>query len=245
MPRVRISIGDLKCIKQADSRGTDDVYWIANLRSGPAADAKQTQMAKLWYDECYRSSQPEMLAIGTGQTKRFTNPVIYDEEVRAGNYVYGTVHFLERDTPLGNYVGKIAESLSIVIGGLAVAAVLGFIIGFWLNGISGAFGGAIIGIVGIGTLGFLLGAIIELLRPVDGDVHLGGLPIVIGPLGGPPPASDKDAWPLTLMPAGKLEVVDAHGAELTVYPSSHMHHATSTGHRYETVVQLDINGGHR
>jgi hypothetical protein len=245
MPRVKVSIGDVKCVRQADSMGTDDVYWIANLRSAATLDQKHTEMARLRFDETYRTSQPEMLTIGTGQTKRFTNAIVYDDEVRPGSYVVGTIHFVERDTPLSNYFAKIASLLGVVFGGLALAAVVGFGIGFWMAGLTGAIGGAIVAAAAVGVVGFLVGALIELMRPVEGDVHLGGIPITVGPIGAPPPNSDKDTWQLTMTPAGKLEVVDAHGAELVTYPSSHMHHAVPVGHRYETTLQLEVTGGHR
>jgi hypothetical protein len=245
MPRVRISIGDLKCVRQADSLGTDDVYWIANLRSAPSLDQRHTEMARLRFDDSYRTSQPEMLAIGTGQTKRFANNIVYEEDVPSGSYVFGAIHFVERDTPMSNYFAKLASLVGLILGGLALAAVLGFGIGFWMAGLTGAFGGAIVAASIVGVMGFVVGALIESMRPVEGDVHLGGIPITVGPIGAPPPNSDKEAWQLVMTPAGKLEVVDAHGAELVTYPSSHLHHAAPVGHRYETTLQLEITGGHR
>ena len=60
------------------------------------------------------------------------------------------------------------------------------------------------------------------------------------------PDGDKESWPLTMRPDGKLEVVDIHGAELVMYESSHVHgHPKEAGHKYETVVSLEIAGGAR
>ena len=245
MARVKVSIGDLKCVRQADSIATDDVYWMANLRCAAAVDQTHTNMARLPMDESYRTSQPELLSIGSGQTSRFKNALIYDEEVRPGWYVFGTVHFLERDTPLSNFVAKMTSLLGIIFGGLVMAGVIGFAIGYWMGGLATAGGTAILAVALVGVVGFFVGALIELTRPVEGDVHLGGMPIKVGPIGAPPPNSDKDTLQLTLAASGKLEVVDAHGAELAIYPSSHMHHAVALGHRYETTLQLEISGGHR
>jgi hypothetical protein len=246
MPRVKISISDLKCVRQADSIGKDDVFWIANLRSAPAVDEAHTAMARISYDEDYYSSLPEMVTIGAGETKGFTTKnVVYEGEVAAGSYVFGTVHFLERDTPLSNYFTKILALLGIIFGGLALAAVVGFAVGYGFGGMTVAIGAAIIGVVGVGLIGFFVGGVIDLTRPVESDAHLGGMRIVVGPLAQPPPDSDKDAWPLILAPSGKLEVVDAHGAELIIYTSSHHVHGVSAGHRYETALQLEITRGHR
>jgi hypothetical protein len=50
MPQVRLTIGDLKCVRQADSIGKDDVYWVANLRSGQSVDETHTNLRKLSFD---------------------------------------------------------------------------------------------------------------------------------------------------------------------------------------------------
>jgi hypothetical protein len=47
------------------------------------------------------------------------------------------------------------------------------------------------------------------------------------------------------MPSGELEIVDANGANLIVYTSSHHEHPVTGGHQYETSVQLLIMRGHR
>jgi hypothetical protein len=105
--------------------------------------------------------------------------------------------------------------------------------------------GAIIAVAVVGLVGFFVGAMIELIRPAGSDAHLGGMRILVGPLLPPPPNSDNETWPLVMTPAGKLEVVDAHGAELVIYESTHRTHAVRGGHRYETSVRLEITGGHR
>jgi hypothetical protein len=245
VPRVKISVGDLKCINQADSLGKDDVYWVANLRSAPAVDQARTALTKITYDEDYLTSLPEMVRIGSGETKRFTNDVVYDEEVPANSYVFGSVHFMERDTALSNFAAKLFEAIAIVVIGLVLAAVIGFGIGYWIGGVGAAFGWAIIAVVAVGVIGFFVGAMIALVRPEESDIHLGGMRVVVGPLRVPPPSNDKDTWRLSLTPSGKLEVVDAHGAELVVYASSHTAHAVRTGHNYETALTLDITAGHR
>jgi hypothetical protein len=245
MPQVRISVSDLKCVRQADSMGKDDVYWIANLQCAAAVDPRYTDMTKLAYDAGYRTSLPEMVPIGAGETKRFSNSVVFDGEVRAGWYLFGTVHFMERDTPMSNYVAKIWAVLGMVFGGLAIAAVIGFAIGWWLGGWSIALGAAIIAIAAVGVVGFLVGALIVLSRPAETDAHLGGLRVQIGPLAAPPPGNDKETWPLTVIPSGRLDVVDEHGAELISYVSSHDVHPVASGHRYETALQLEVSGGHR
>jgi hypothetical protein len=245
MPRVRISVEDIKCIRQADSVGRDDVYWIANLRSGQAPDPKHTNMMTLAYDEDYVASLPELVTIAAGEAKRFNRNVVYDKEVRAGSYLFGTIHFLERDLPRGNFLAKIAELLAVIIGSLVAAAVIGFAIGYWLGGMAPAIGTAILAVAAVALVGFLVGALLEMARPAESDAHLGGMRFTIGPLAPPPPNSDSEKWQLSLTPSGKLEVVDAHGAELIVYESSHHAHGMASGHRYEATVALDITGGNR
>jgi hypothetical protein len=245
MPRVTIKVGDLKCIQQADSVGRDDVYWVANIRSAATVDQAHTDLTSIAFDDAYASSLPEMVSIGARQTQRFNNSTAYDKDVPAGSYVFGTIHFLERDTPLSNYLAKIVSLLSIVIGGLVIAAIVGAAIGYAFAAVQGAVIGAIIAAAAVGLVGFFVGAMIELIRPEENDAHLGGMRIMVGPLKPPPPNADNETWQLTMTPAGKLEVVDAHGAELVVYESSHRTHAVRGGHRYETTVRLEVSGGHR
>src|SRR5947209_20410006 len=71
MPHVRITVGDLKCIRQADRYGKDDVYWLSNLRQGPAVDDVHTRLGKLIFDNDYDTSLPEMVEVGAGETVRF------------------------------------------------------------------------------------------------------------------------------------------------------------------------------
>jgi hypothetical protein len=245
MPRVRLTLGDLKCIRQADSFGKDDVYWIANLRSSPAVDATHTDMRKLFFDDSYATSLPEMASIAAGQTSRFKTNVIFDGNCDAGSYVYGTVHFMERDTPLANYFAKILEILGIIAGGLIIGGIVGFLIGLAFGGGGASFAGAVLGVVAVALVGFFVGAIVELTRPVESDAHLGGLKIIVGPLASPPPDSDKDVWPVKLAPSGLLEVVDQHGAELVLYSSSHHDHPVIGGHLYETSLRLEVMRGYR
>jgi hypothetical protein len=188
---------------------------------------------------------PEMIPIGAGETRRFGNSLVFDGEVREGSYLYGTIHFMERDTPMANYIARIWAVLGAVIGGLAVAAVIGFAIGWWIGGFATALGGAILGVAFVGLVGFLVGALIGLSGSGEGDAHLGGMRIIVGPLRAPPPAQDRETWQLTLTPSGKLDVVDEHGAELITYGSSHTAHAVGAGHRYETSIGLEIANGHR
>jgi hypothetical protein len=245
MPHVRITVADLKCIRQADSFGKDDVYWVANLRHGAAVDAVHTNLANLIFDTDYDTSLPEMVSIGAGETRGFSKSVLYDRDCPTGSYVFGTVHFMERDTPLANYFAKIMGVLGIIVIGLAVGALLGFGVGYGLAGLQGAIGGGIGIVAGIAVVGFFIGALFELMRPADNDAHLGGIQIAIGPLRDPPPGADQDTLQLTMTPAGKLEVFDAHGAELIVYESSHISGPTTAGHKYETAIQLQVTGGHR
>src|SRR5579871_5868392 len=126
MPHVRISVADLKCIRQADSFGKDDVYWIANLRHGASVDPIHTNLAKLIFDTDYDTSLPEMVSIGAGETRGFKKDVVYDHDCPAGSYVFGTVHFMERDTPIANYFAKIMGVLGIIVIGLVAGALLGF-----------------------------------------------------------------------------------------------------------------------
>jgi hypothetical protein len=245
MPHVTISIGDLKRARQAERSRKDDVYWVANLHCATAVDPKYTDLTRLFFDGGYCTSHPEMVAIGPGETGRFEKKVVYDADCPTNAYLFGTIHFLERDTPLANYFAKVVEILGIVFGGLAIAAVIGFLIGFGFDGLRGAILGALLAMAFVGLVGFFVGAALELLRPSGGDAHLGGMRIVVGPLAPPPPNSDRDAWQLIMTPSGKLEVVDAHGAELIMYDSSHAGASTTAGHRYETTLQLEITGGHR
>jgi hypothetical protein len=245
MPHVKISVNDLKCIRQADSVGRDDVYWIANLRCGTTVDPTHTALTKLYVDASYETSLPEMVPVAAGESRRFSRNVVFDKDCATGSYVYGTIHFMERDTPLANYFAKIVEIIGIIIGGLVIGAVVGFAVGYAFAGLSGATFGAIIGVATVALVGFFVGATFELLREADNDAHLGGMRIMVGPLAPPPPTSDKDTWQLTMTPAGRLEVVDEHGAELIIYESSHVHGPGTAGHRYETALQLEITGGHR
>ncbi len=245
MPRVRVSVGDLKCFRQADKYGKDDVYWLANLRHGPAVDDDHTDMAKLIFDTHYDTSLPEMVQVGAGETTRFAKDVIYDKDVPAGSYVFGTLHFMERDTPLANYMSKVFSILGVVIIGLLIGAGVGVGVGFGLAGLQGAVGGGVMVVAGIILVGFIVGAGFDLVGGKDTDAHLGGMRVVIGPLASLPDG-DKDNWPLTMRPAGKLEVIDTHGAELVRYESSHTHgHPDQSGHKYETVVQLEVTSGAR
>ncbi len=245
MAHVRISINDLKCISQADSMGKDDVYWVANLRSAPAVDAKHTNMTTLVYDDAYASSLPEMARIGAGESRKFNNAVVYDRDVPAGSYVFGTIHLMERDTALAGFVAKLSEAIGIIVAGLVIAALVGFGLGYWMGGPGTAFLWAMLAVVLVGLIGFFVGAVIGIVRPTDSDAHLGGMQVRVGPIANPPPQSDKETWKLTLIPSGKLDVVDAHGAELIVYSSTHTTHGTKAGHKYETSVNLEITGGHR
>ena len=246
MPHVRISIGDLKCTRQADSVGKDDVYWIANLRCAAAVDETHTRLTQLFYDGDYDTSLPEMVSIAAGgEAQRFTKNVVFDQDCAAGSLVFGTIHFMERDTPLANYFAKIMEILGIVVATLVVGAMVGFGVGFGLSGAAGGVVGAVIGVAGVALVGFFVGASFELMKAQDSDAHLGGMRIMVGPIRQPPPGSDKDVWPLTMTPAGKLEVVDEHGAELIIYESSHVSGPTTAGHRYETSLLLEITNGHR
>jgi hypothetical protein len=242
MPRVKITIGDLKCVRQADNYGKDDVYWLSNLRRGTAVDQIHTDLAKLIFDVDYNTSLPEMVSIGAGESSRFSNNVVYDDECPPGSYVFGTVHFMERDTPLANYFTKIMGILGVVVVGLVIGALVGVAVGFGLAGLQGAIGGGIIVVAGIVLVGFVVGAAFDLIGGQDNDAHLGGMRILVGPVAGPPPANDKDSWPLTMLPSGKLKVVDAHQAELVVYESSHVSGAPSAGHKYETSLQLEVTG---
>jgi hypothetical protein len=245
MPRVKVSVGDLTCTRQADKYGKDDVYWLANLRQGTAVDAAHTNMAKLIFDTHYDTSLPEMVSIGAGETSRFSKAVIYDKECAPGSYVFGTLHFMERDTPLANYFSKILGTIGVIIIGLLLGAAVGVGAGYGLAGLQGAIGGGVMVVVGIIVFGFIVGAAFDLVGGKDTDAHLGGMRIVIGPLSGAPPDGDKESWPLTMTPAGRLDVVDVHGAELTMHPSSHVHGPASAGHKYDTSVQLEITGGAR
>src|SRR3954471_25047734 len=125
MPRVKISVGDVACLRQADNYGKDDVYWLANLRHGRAVDPAHTNLARLIFDTDYDTSLPQMLSIGAGETTRFTKDVVYDKDCPSGSYVYGVIHFMERDTPLANYFGKIAQTISVILIGLAIGALIG------------------------------------------------------------------------------------------------------------------------
>jgi len=49
MPRVKITIGDLKCVRQADNYGKDDVYWLSNLRRGTAVDQIHTDTQRDYF----------------------------------------------------------------------------------------------------------------------------------------------------------------------------------------------------
>jgi len=245
MPHVTITVGDLKCIRQADSVGRDDVYWIANLRCGTAVDQTHAALTKLYVDSSYETSLPEMVSIGAGETRGFSRKVVYDRDCPTGSYVYGTIHFMERDTPLANYFAKIVEIIGIIIGGLVIGAVVGFAVGYAFAGLPGATIGAIVGVAAVALVGFFVGATFELMRQADNDAHLGGMRIMVGPLAPPPPNTDRDTWPLTMTPAGRLEVVDEHGAELIIYESSHVSGPSTAGHRYETTLQLELTGGHR
>src|SRR5262245_58667704 len=115
MPRVRITVGDLTCIRQADQYGKDDVYWLANLRHGTAVDQSHTDMATLIFDTHYDTSLPEMVQIGAGETTHFKKDVVYDKECPAGSYVFGKIHFMERDTPLANYFSKIMGITGVIV----------------------------------------------------------------------------------------------------------------------------------
>jgi hypothetical protein len=245
MPRVKITVGDVKCIRQADRYGKDDVYWLANLRHGPSVDQAHTDMAKLIFDTHYDTSLPELLSIGAGETGRFTKNVVYDKDVPAGSYVFGTLHFMERDTPMANYFAKVMGILGIIVGGLIVGALVGFGVGYFLAGLQGAIGGGILVVAAIALVGFFIGATFDLIGGKDNDAHLGGLRVAIGPLGNPPPASDKDTMEITMTPSGRLEVVDAHHAELIIYQSSHVSGPSEAGHKYEAKAQLEVTGGHR
>src|SRR5438874_6703364 len=174
MPHVKITIGDLKCSRQAENFGKDDVYWVSNLRRGTAVDQSHNNLAKLFFDVDYDSSLPEMVSIGAGETNRFSNNVVYDDDCPTGSYIFGTVHFMERDTPLANYFAKIMGILGVIIVGLAVGAVVGVAIGFGLAGLQGAIGGGIIVVAGIVLVGFVVGAAFDLIGGQDNDAHLGG-----------------------------------------------------------------------
>jgi hypothetical protein len=246
MARVRITVGDVKCVRQADKYGKDDVYWLANLRHGNAVDQAHSDMARLIFDKHYDTSLPEMLSIGAGETSRFGKNVIYDNDCPPGSYVFGVVHFMERDTPLANYFTKVMGVLGVIVIGLAIGAAIGFGVGFGLAGLQGAIGGGTMVVATMAVVGFVIGAAFDLIGGKDTDAHLGGIKIAVGPLAAPPPDSDKDTWQLTMLPSGKLEVVDAHGAELVMYQSSHVSgHPSEAGHLYETALQLEITGGHR
>ena len=245
MPRVKITVGDLKCVRQADNYGKDDVYWLSNLRHGAAVDEVHTNLAKLIFDTDYDSSLPELVSIGAGETSHFARNVVFDEECAPGSYVFGVIHFMERDTPLANYFGKIAQTIGIILVGLGIGALVGIGVGFGIAGLQGAIGGGLILVGAIAIVGFFLGASFDLIGAKDSDAHLGGMRIAVGPLMNPPPDGDKDIWQLTMMPAGKLEVVDVHGAELVMYPSSHVSGHREAGHKYEAAIQLEIAGGHR
>ena len=245
MPHVKLTVGDLTCVRQADQFGKDDVYWIANLRQGRAVNEAHTGLSKLSFDTDYDSSLPELVSIGAGETRRFNKSVIYDKDCPAGATVFGTIHFMERDTPLANYFAKILQVIGIIVIGLIVGAAVGFGVGFGIAGLQGAIGGGVIVVVGVVLVGFFIGALFELIGADESDAHLGGMQIVVGPLGDPPPGEDGEVWPLTMIPAGKLDVVDAHGAELIVYESSHVSGPTGTGHKYEASLKLEITGGHR
>jgi hypothetical protein len=246
MPRVTIKVGDLKCVRQADQYGKDDVYWLANLRHGTVVDEAHTDMATLIFDTHYDTSLPEMVSIGAGETSRFKKDVVYDKDCPAGSYVFGKIHFMERDTPLANYFSKIMGILGVVAIGLVVGAALGVGVGFGLAGLQGAIGGGLMVVAGIALLGFIVGAAFDVIGGKDNDAHVGGIRVVIGPLAGPPPAGDKETWRLVMTPSGKLRVRDVHGAELVVYQSSHVHgHLAEAGHKYETSIELDVAGGAR
>jgi hypothetical protein len=135
--------------------------------------------------------------------------------------------------------------LGIIVVGLVIGAVVGFGVGFGLAGLQGAIGGGVMVVGGIVVVGFVVGAAFDLIGGQDTDAHLGGMRILVGPLAGPPPDKGTETWPLVLTPAGKLEVVDAHGAELVIYESSHVAGSTTAGHKYEASLQLEISGGHR
>jgi hypothetical protein len=245
MPHVRITVGDLKCIRQADRYGKDDVYWLSNLRQGPAVDDVHTRLGKLIFDNDYDTSLPEMVEVGAGETARFAKKVVYDQDCPTGSYVFGTLHFMERDTALSSYFATLMDSLGFVAGGLIIGGLTGLAVGFALAGVQGAIGGGFIVVAGIVLIGFLIGAIFELMRPGDEDAHIGGMRIAVGPIQPPPPDKDGEVWALTMIPSGKLEVVDVHGAELIVYKSSHIAGPAGAGHRYQSEVQLEVTGGHR
>jgi hypothetical protein len=245
MPHVKITVGDLKCVRQADRYGKDDVYWVANLRCGASVDQVHTNLTKLVFDRDYDTSLPELASIGAGETGHFTKQIVYDQDCPAGSYVFGTLHFMERDTPLANYFAKVAGLLGVIAVGLAIGAAIGFAVGFGLAGLQGAIGGGLMVVVVIAVLGFLIGAAFDLIGTRDNDAHLGGMRISVGPLLPAPPDSDNDSWQLTMTPCGKLKVVDVHDAELTVYESSHPSQPSTAGHQYETSVQVEVTGGHR
>jgi hypothetical protein len=117
-------------------------------------------------------------------------------------------------------------------------------VGFGLAGLQGAVGGGVMLVVGIALFAFFVGAAFDVVGGKDNDAHLGGMPIVIGPIKAPPPDNAKDTWRLTMTPSAKLKVLDVHGAELVTYQSSHMQgHHPEAGHKYETSLQLDVSGG--
>ena len=187
-------------------------------------------------------ASPKWFSIGAGgETSRFAKSAVFDKDCPAGSYVFGTVHFMERDTPLANYFAKILDIIGIIFIGLAVGAVVGIGVGFSLAGLQGAVGGGVLIVALVAVIGFFAGGLFELLRPAENDAHLGGIRIVVGPIAATPAKGSGEAWPLTMTPSGKLEVVDVHGADLVTYASSHVDGGTSAGHLYETSLRLSTN----
>jgi hypothetical protein len=99
-----------------------------------------------------------MVSIAAGQTNRFKDAVIFEGDCPTGSYVFGAVHFLERDTPFANYIAKIAEIIGLIIGGLIIGGVVGLAIGYALAGFQASVVGAIIGVAAVGLVGFFVGA---------------------------------------------------------------------------------------
>jgi hypothetical protein len=252
---VTISIEEVKCVTKEDNTGSDEVYWISNIRCGPAVEGKYLDMTKIYVDSEYSTSLPTMVKFKNGDTKNLPSPV-FDRNCPFDAFVYGTIHFMERDTPLSEVFSAILTAIAAIIGGIAGAIGLGVIGGVAYAAITGAAiaAGAAAGLslglaiaLAAATVAILLALLLAYMKDASGDDNLGGRPIAIGPLLQPPPPDQLNIrLDTTLTPSGELTALDNNGAEIVTYSSSYTNVPSllGSGHRYEIKMRMDIRGGH-
>lgn len=256
MPRVLITIEDVKCNTKEDSTGDDELYWLSNIRCGPRVDPVP-QLGRIHNDQHFRTGRAGLIKITNGQTKRFAPPynVLYDDNCPFDSYVFGVVCFMENDS----YDLKVPWG-EVLLGALGLAAAFGGLAGV----IGGLVAGLAIGIIaGFGVFnailgtGLLIALILYLIKKLVGDTknddYLGGTIVLTGVLQKhlPPPAPptiDTDRRlqvNLTPQSAG-LDVVDSADKVQGTYDSSvpSLPAPLSTGHNYRITIRLQIIGGH-